>query len=131
LIVAAETPRNRLSDRPTTRAFAVKFELRGEKVETVEDLPLAVTELERPNDGCQPELALSDERLRIDYEPGLAFGGEDVGPVEILMQKDLLALSGNELLECIFCRLDESLFERATSLHPLVANRPPFGLIAE
>src|SRR5207247_3779151 len=59
----------------------------------------AVAELERGDDRRDRELALTCERLRIDDEPRLALRGEDVLPVQVLVEQHLLALCRRQLAQ--------------------------------
>src|SRR5206468_1574279 len=71
-VARLEAPRNRLADRPATRALAVESELGAEAAESVQDVTATVTELRVPHDRRDGEFTLADERLRIDDEPGFA-----------------------------------------------------------
>ncbi len=59
----------------------------------------AVAELAAPHDRGDAELALACERLRIDHQPRLTRGAQDVVRVQILVHEHLLALRGGELRE--------------------------------
>ena len=96
---ATEAPRNRLTDRPAPRPLTVEPELSAEHVEPMQDRPFAMAELERTNDRRQAELTLSRERLRVDHKPRLALGSEDIGRMEVLVKKNLLALARSQLLK--------------------------------
>src|SRR3954470_21370479 len=91
-VVAVEGPRHRLPNGPPARALPVEAELGRQPVEPVENVRLRGTELERAHDRRDRELALTDERLRIDHEPRLALCRKDVVAVEVLVQQHLLAL---------------------------------------
>ena len=70
-----------MRDAPATRALTVEAEV-GERVEPARDV---VGVAEEP---ARLELALPDERLRVDDEPRLALGGEDVPAVEVLVDQE-------------------------------------------
>jgi hypothetical protein len=56
-----------------------------------------VPELRRADDRHDRELALGDERLRVDDEPRLALRGEDVVAVQVLVREHALALRRRKL----------------------------------
>ena len=97
--LAVEAPRDRLPDRPASRPLPIEAEPLRQPVEAPHDLLLAVTELERADDRREAELALADERLRVDREPRFALGRENVVRVEVLVDEHLLALSQRQPLE--------------------------------
>ena len=131
--LAVDGPRNRLTDRPASRALAVEPELARQPIESLDDRPPAVTELGGANDGRNGELALADERLRVDHEPRLPLRGENVVRMEVLVHEDLLTLRRGQLLEDRDRRIDECLLERLPCLLPLDADRahPPRSLVRE
>src|SRR5262245_9759580 len=92
VVLAVERPRDRLADRPAAGAVAVEAELRREPVEAAEHVGPRVAELARADDGRDPELALTRQRLRVDRQPGLALRREDVVAVQVLVEQHLLAL---------------------------------------
>ena len=131
--VAVDAPRDRLTDRPASCALAVEPELARQPIEALDDRPPAVTELGGPDDGRDGELALADERLRVDHEPRLPLSGENVVRMEVLVHEDLLTLRRGQLLEDRDRRVDECLLERLPRFLPFDANRahPPRGLIRQ
>ena len=56
-----------------------------------------MAELEGADDRRDCELALARERLRVDHEPLLPFGREDVVAVQVLVHEHLLALRRRQL----------------------------------
>ena len=69
-----------MSDPPTAGPFTVEAELR-EPIEPTRDIVCVAEKAARL------ELALADERLRVDDQPRLALGREDVAAVEVLVHK--------------------------------------------
>jgi hypothetical protein len=67
---AAHTPRQRVGDSPPSHALAVEPEIRGKNVEATTDSSRIPGPAEQPSPVAQKrrgvELALTDERLRID-----------------------------------------------------------------
>lgn len=131
--IAVDGPRNRLTDRPASRALAVEPELARQPIESLEDRTPAVTELGGPDDGRDGELALADERLRVDHEPRLPLRGENVVRMEVLVHGDLLTLCRGQLLEHRDRHIDECFLERLPCSLPLDADRaqPPRGLVRQ
>ena len=93
-----------MRDAPPAHALPVEVELGRELVEAAADarpgvrigsqLPAAVAQ-----ERGRVELALADDRLRVDREPGLAGGPQDVAAVEVLVGDDQFALRGPGLAE--------------------------------
>src|SRR5438093_4815730 len=74
----ADAPVERVHDPPAAHALALEAELVYELVEPAvddrrADVPAAVAQQRGDVEG-----RLADDRLRVDGEPGLAFGAEDV-----------------------------------------------------
>ena len=69
-----------MRDAPAAGALAVEAEIR-------EDVEPAGDRVGVPEQPARLELALADERLRIDDEPRLARRAEDVPAVEILVDE--------------------------------------------
>src|SRR5918992_107779 len=113
-------PGERLAECPPARSFAVEAELACESIEPPEDLAASASELRAADDRCEPELALAHERLRVDRQPGLPLGAEDVVGMEVLVQEDLLALRRRQLPQGTDGRVQEPLLERPAR------TRPPF-----
>src|SRR5712691_13542147 len=65
-VVAVKRPGDSLGDRPAARTVAVETELAGEAIESVQDVALAVPELEGADDRRDREFPLADQGLRID-----------------------------------------------------------------
>jgi len=131
--LAVEAPGDRLPDRPAASPFSIQAERARKVVEASHDLLVAVAELGRADDRRETELPLADERLRVDYEPRLALGGQDVVGVEVLVHEDLLALGVGQLLERAHRFLEDRRFERSPVPLPRLGQvaDPPFGLLAE
>ena len=131
--IAVDGPRNRLTDRPASRALAVEPELARQPIESFDDRTPVVTELGGANDGGNGELALADERFRVDHEPRLPLRGQNVVRMEVLVHEDLLSLRRGQLLEDRDRRVDECLLERLPCSLPLDADRahPPCCLVSQ
>src|SRR4051812_28700285 len=131
--VAADRPGDRLADRPKPRPLPVETELGGEAIEPPNGLPPGVTELERANDRRDRELALTDERLRVDGQPALALGSEDVSTVKVLVEQHLLALGRGERRHGVERDVEQATLERSPRLLPLLFEvaEPPFDLGGE
>src|SRR5918999_3899958 len=91
-LVLGESPRDRVRDPPATHALAVEPELGGEEVEPPLDAAEAVAEQRDRTD-----LALGDDRLRVDREPRLPLGGQDAPAMEVLAAEHELALARRQL----------------------------------
>src|SRR5215213_6084120 len=128
-----EGPGERLAHWPPADAVAVEPELRGEHVEPVEDLPLGVAELEGANNGRGGELALADERFRVDREPWLPLRREHVFGVQVLAEEELLALGRRQLGQRLDRGVKQASLERPPRRLPLVrqVREPPPRLVRE
>jgi hypothetical protein len=133
LELAIRGPRNRLSERPTARPLPIEPELGAQPVEPVHDVLLALAELEGSDNGRKSELTLAHEGLRVDGEPRLTVGGEDVVRVEILVQKHLLTLRRSQLVKGRDRCIDQRLLERPSRGLPLVTDiaRPPGSFVRQ
>src|SRR5206468_1596693 len=90
---------DRLPERPAAHPLAVEPELPAEAVEAPQQGALPTPELGSADDRREPELALPGKRLRIDREPGLPLGAEDVPGVQVLVHEHELALRRRELTQ--------------------------------
>src|SRR4051812_39978125 len=132
-VLAVERPGHRLTDRPGTRALAVEAELRAEPIQAMQSVTLGMSELERPNDRCDREFTFSEQRLRVDHEPRLAYGSEDVVAVEILMEEHLLALRLRDRGKRVDRGVHQPALDRTARAFPLLRQvlDPPRGLVLE
>jgi hypothetical protein len=133
VVVVPDPPRDRLAERPAAGALPVQAELRAETVEAAQDLALRVAELGPADDRSDSELALAGERLRVDREPGLPLGSEDVPGVEVLVHEHELALGRRELPKCVERGVEERALKRTARLFPSLreVSDPPRGLVRQ
>src|SRR6185312_1999536 len=109
------------ADRPATRPLAVEAELRDEPVEAAQHLAARVAELARADDRRDPELSLPGERLRVDRQPRLALGGQNVVAVQVLVQEHLLTLCSRQFPQGLERGVEQPPLERT--------GEPPPGLL--
>ena len=130
--LAVVRPRERLGDRPAAGPLPVEAELGAQPVEPAEDTASRVAELEGADDRGQGELALADERLRVDREPRLPLRGENVLRVEVLVDEHLLPLRLRKPVERVERRVEEPPLETGLALPLLREIRaPPRRLVGE
>src|SRR3954471_12438087 len=85
-------PRERVDDRPSAHPLTVELERLGELVEPAAD-PVHRVRLLRElvpavaQQRGDVEGALADERLRVDGQPRIPLGAQDVAPVEVLVEQ--------------------------------------------
>jgi len=104
-------------DSPATETFSVEAKFGRKLVETATDTPARSRILDQlvppvAEQGSGVEGAFADERLRVDRQPRLAFGAQDVSTMELLMDDDEFALRRDELLNCGHCALDQPPLKR-------------------
>jgi len=132
-LVLVERPRERLSAAPSGRAVAVEPELRRQPVQAMEHVLRRGPELGAADQRRDAELALADERLRVDHEPRLAFGPQDVPGVEVLVDEHLLTLRGRERPQGLDGGIDELALERPARALPVAreVGRPLLRLVGQ
>src|SRR5262249_15877782 len=92
-----DAPGQCLDERPAAGTAAVEPELATEPFEAMEDVLATVAELRAANDRRKSELALAQQRLRVDHEPRFPGGGQHVARMQVLMKKHRLTLGRGEL----------------------------------
>src|SRR5918999_4602370 len=112
-LVLGEAPRDGVRDPPPAHALAVEAELGREDVEAPLDAAETVAEQRDRHD-----LALGDDRLRVDREPRLPLGGEDVAAVEVLAADDELSLCRRQVAQRRDGGVEEPALERPAGLLP-------------
>src|SRR3954465_8564466 len=91
-VAALTAPGQRLAQRPKARTLAIESETARKRIQPPNDVSPTMTELVASNDRRQRELTLATERLRVDHQPGLARGAQDVVRVQVLGEQHLRAL---------------------------------------
>ena len=82
-----------------------------------------MAELARADDRRDPELALADQRLRVDREPRLALRRQHVVAVQVLVQQHLLALRARQLDQRLERRVEQPALERTAEPLPGLGQR--------
>ena len=112
-----------MGNPPSAHPLTVDLELGREEVEAAPHLCLHSGLSEKPaavaqERGCI-ELALADERLRIDGEPGLPLGPKHVASVKVLMEQHRRPLVRPELEAGRHGFVEDRRLERATERAPI------------
>jgi len=132
-LVVLPGPGEGLGERPTASSLALEAELRRQTVETVSHVLFRMAQLMGPNHWRQSELALTQERLRIDYEPRLPFGTKNVVGVKVLIDEHGFALCRYELAHRFERGFKEFLLKGLPSSFPFLGEigRPPLRLVGQ
>jgi hypothetical protein len=132
-ILAVECPRECLRNGPLPRTLAIEPELGAKAIKPFADSPLGMSQLEGPDDRRERELPLANERFGIDDEPRLALGTEDVVPMQVLVEENLLALARRQFFKRPHRRVQEPALERPSSAIEVLLQRlgPPAGLLGQ
>src|SRR6267142_2466591 len=126
-------PRQCLRQRPASCALAVEPELGSKPLEPPSNASCIVAQLTAANDCCDSELALAGQRLRVNREPRLTLGREDVLGVQVLVEEYLLSLCPWKLLQRLDRGVDQPALEGAAAPLPrsFEIRQPPSSLLGE